>query len=278
MAETTTVNNQITDVAAPEAEAAAAPPPVGRFVWHDLMTSDVEKAQQYYSDLLGWTYKEFDMGPGGVYKMIHAGGTEWGGFMPLDPAQGIPPHWISYVTVPDVDAATAKAEELGGKTCVPGTDIPSVGRFAVIESPHGAWISPYKSETSQEMPEPTPAPGTFCWHELLARDPQGEGKLFCEIFGWRIEEMPMGDFGTYYLFKRLDTGKDAGGMLQKPDEGPSSWLPYIQVESADATAARTEELGGKVWVQPADIPGVGRFTVTSDPQGAYIAFLQPTMK
>ena len=276
MAEPTVVNSQITDAVAPEAAAA---PTVGRFVWHDLMTTDPEKAQQYYADLLGWTYKEWDMGPGGVYRMIHAGDTEWGGFMPLDPAHGVPSHWISYVTVPDVDAAAAKAQELGGQAPVSGTDIPSVGRFAVIASPQGAYVSPYKSESTQgEMPDPAPAPGIFCWHELLSRDPEAEGKFFCEIFGWRIEKAPMsGPVGAYYLFKRLDNGKDAGGMLQKPDEGPSIWLPYIMVESADATAARTGELGGKVWVPPADIPGVGRFTVTTDPTGAYIAFLQPQM-
>jgi predicted enzyme related to lactoylglutathione lyase len=209
--------------------------------------------------------------------MIHAGGTEWGGFMPLQAEQGVPPHWISYVTVPDVDAATAKAQELGGQVAVPGTDIPSVGRFAVIASPHGATVSPYKPETSQGETDPKPAPGIFIWHELLARDPQAEGKFFSEILGWRIEESPMGEMGTYYLFKRLDTGKDAGGMLQKPDEGPSAWLPYVLVEDADATAARTEELGGKVWVKPTDIPGIGRFTVTSDPAGAFIAFMKPAM-
>jgi predicted enzyme related to lactoylglutathione lyase len=275
MAEPTTVNSQITDAVAPE--TAAAPPSVGRFVWHDLMTTDPEKAQQYYADLLGWTYKDFDMGPGGVYRMIHAGGTEWGGFMSLDSGSGIPSHWISYVTVPDVDAATAKAQELGGQAPVPGTDIPSVGRFAVIASPQGAYVSPYKSESSQEMPDPTPAPGIFVWHELLSQDPQEEGKFFSEIFGWRIEDMPMGEMGTYYLFKRLDNGKDAGGMLKKPSEGPSAWLPYIMVEDADATAARTQELGGTVHVPPTDIPNVGRFTVTSDPTGAYIAFLKPSM-
>jgi predicted enzyme related to lactoylglutathione lyase len=275
MAETTAVNTQITDAAAATDTAA---PPVGRFVWHDLMTPDVEKAKRYYADLLGWTYKDFDMGEGGAYSMIHAGGTEWGGFMHFDPAHGVPPHWISYVTVPDVDAATAAAERLGGKVTVPGRDIPTVGRFAVIEGPTGGHIAPYKPQTSQGETPPVGAPGTFVWHELLARDPQGDGKFFCEIFGWRIEEAPTSATGTtYYLFKRRDTGTDAGGMLAKPpgDAGPSAWLPYVLVESADATAARTAELGGKVWVQPADIPGIGRFTVTSDPAGAYIAFLQP---
>ncbi len=272
MTEKTPLNSQVTDSAAPETAAAL---PRGRFVWHDLMTGDVEKAKQYYADLLGWTYIDADMGSMGLYSMIHAGGTEWGGFMPLDPAHGIPPHWISYV---DVAAATAQAEALGGTTGVPATPIPTVGTFAVITSPSGAWVSPYTPESPQGDPKTGPAPGIFCWHELLSQDPAGDARFFCEIFGWRTEEMPMGEMGTYTLFKRLDTGTDAGGMLAKPpgDPGPSSWLPYVLVETADATAARVGELGGKVWVPPTDIPGVGRFTVTSDPQGAFLAYLQPS--
>jgi predicted enzyme related to lactoylglutathione lyase len=278
MAEDTAVNSQITDAVAPsEAEAPALP--LGRFVWHDLMTPDVAKAKQYYADLLGWTYKDADMGEAGTYSMIHVAGTEWGGFVHLGQEYPDAPHWISYVTVPDVDAATAAAEKLGGKAKVPGVDIPSVGRFAVIESPTGATISPYKPLVSQGDPASSGANGTFAWHELLAKDTQAEGKFFCAIFGWRIEEVPMGREGaqgTYFLFKRLDTGTDAGGMLAKPgDDGRSEWLPYIQVASADATAARTAELGGKVWVKPTDIANVGRFTVTSDSTGALIAFLQP---
>jgi len=274
MADSTPVNSQITDAAAPETAAVL---PVGRFVWHDLMTTDIAKAQQYYADLLGWTYKDFDMGEGGKYPMIHAGGTEWGGFIPADPGRS--PQWVSYVTVPDVDAAVAAAQAKGGQVMVPAMDIPTVGRFAYIVGPNGGTVSPFTPEPRQgeTPPDPAPAPGTFVWHELLARDQEADGKFFAEIFGWRIEEAPMGEMGNYYLFKRLDTGKDAGGMLQMPGDapGPSSWVPYVQVESADATAARTRELGGKVWVEPRDIPGVGRFTMTSDPMGAMIAFLQP---
>lgn len=250
---------------------------LGKFVWHDLMTNDVDKAVSYYTDLLGWEIKEVEMGGGlGKYKMAHVGDTAQGGVVELGPEHQIPNHWISYVTVDDVDAACAKAVELGGQAPVPATDIPGVGRFAVILDPSGAAVSPYKPETwAGEGAQPQV--GMFCWHELLAVDPEGEGKFFSEIFGWRTEEVPMGDSGTYTLLKRLDTSKDAGGMMRRPgdDPSPSSWLPYICVESADATARKTEELGGKVWVQPTDIPNVGRFTVTSDPTGAFIAFLQP---
>jgi predicted enzyme related to lactoylglutathione lyase len=274
MAENTPVNSQITDFAAPEAAPGL---PVGRFVWHDLMATDVAQAQQYYTDLLGWTYKNFDTpGGGGNYPMIHAAGTEWGGIIPTDP--GRPAQWVSYVTVPDVDAAVAAAQAKGGQVMVPAMDIPTVGRFAYVTGPNGGTIAPFTPMTrSGETPDPAPAPGTFVWHELLARDRAADGAFFSEIFGWRTEEAAMGERGTYYIFKRLDTGKDAGGLLQMPTEAPglSAWIPYVQVENADATAARTKDLGGKVWVEPRDIPGVGRFTVTSDPMGAMLAFLQP---
>jgi hypothetical protein len=77
---------------------------------------------------------------------------------------------------------------------------------------------------------------------------------------------------------KRDNEKDGGGMIQKPagSHGPSAWLPYISVESANESAAKITELGGKVWVQPTDIPNVGRFAVASDPQGAHFAILGPS--
>lgn len=267
MADPTAVNSQITDsVSTPQGAV-----PRGRFVWHDMMTSEVDRAMRYYADLLGWTYTDFE---GMDYKMINAGGLEWGGF--VDPGHADrPSHWISHVTVEDVDAATARVEELGGTVQVPATDIPQVGRFAIILSPTGAAISLFRPLQSGGDETPPSTQGTFCWHELLAQDAEAEGRFFSEICGWRVEDVPMGDLGTYHLFKRLDTGKDAGGMMSMPSEGPSTWLPYIAVDDADAVSARTEELGGKVWVKPKDIPDVGRIVVTSDPTGAMIAFLQP---
>ena len=52
-----------------------------------------------------------------------------------------PPHWMSYVAVNDVDAVAARIAELGGAVCVPPTDIPTVGRFSVINDPSGATLS-----------------------------------------------------------------------------------------------------------------------------------------
>jgi hypothetical protein len=58
-----------------------------------------------------------------------------------DQWQGVPPHWMIYVTVANCDERAARAGQLGGQICVPPTDIPNVGRFAVIADPQGAAFS-----------------------------------------------------------------------------------------------------------------------------------------
>jgi predicted enzyme related to lactoylglutathione lyase len=113
----------------------------GAFSWAELMTTDVDKAIEFYSTLFGWTVREAPM-EGFTYNVIAAGDHEVGGIMPLPPnAQSMPPIWGSYVTVEDVDATAAKAVELGGKILMAPRDIPDVGRFCLIQDPQGAMIS-----------------------------------------------------------------------------------------------------------------------------------------
>lgn len=131
------------------AETTQAPPAAGTFCWNELMTRDVGAAKTFYTRLLGWTTEEMDMGEMGTYIVFKKGDREVAGMMAMPPDCGeeIPPHWMSYIAVDDVDAGAAKVEQLGGKVCVPPTDIPEVGRFSVITDPTGATISLFKSKS-----------------------------------------------------------------------------------------------------------------------------------
>jgi uncharacterized protein len=112
----------------------------GRFSWNELLTTDPEGAKRFYTQLFGWTTQDMPMGHFN-YTIVKAD-VEVGGIMPIpEKAKGMPPTWGSYVTVDNVDATAAQAEKLGGKICVPASDIPDVGRFAVIQDPQGAMIS-----------------------------------------------------------------------------------------------------------------------------------------
>lgn len=113
----------------------------GAFSWNELMTSDVDGAKKFYSELLGWSMQDVptcDMN----YTMAKSGDTEVAGIMDIpEDFSSMPPAWGSYVTVGNVDVQSALAEKLGGKIVLAPQDIPEVGRFAVISDPQGAILS-----------------------------------------------------------------------------------------------------------------------------------------
>jgi hypothetical protein len=115
----------------------------GQFSWNELVTTDPAAATKFYTQLFGWTTQDWPT-PDFTYTVVKVSGAEMGqgGIMPIPPdAQGMPPNWISYVTVDDVDASAKLAEKLGGKIMVGPKDIPDVGRFAVLKDPQGAAIA-----------------------------------------------------------------------------------------------------------------------------------------
>jgi predicted enzyme related to lactoylglutathione lyase len=113
----------------------------GMFSWFELQTSDVGAAKRFYGELFGWSTKEMDM-PGMPYTVVSAGGEEVAGMMAVPPqAKGMPPFWGIYISVDDVDALAKRAAGLGASILMPPTDIPTVGRFAVLKDPQGAVFS-----------------------------------------------------------------------------------------------------------------------------------------
>jgi hypothetical protein len=236
------------------------------------MTTDIEGAKKFYTELFGWAFSQHDMDSFGKYTMIEAAGQQVGGILPL-PSGGAPPHWVSYISVPDLDAALIQVKALGG-TSGPAMDIPKVGRFAIAHDPKGAVFAPFQGGEGPE-PQGAPAPGTFCWNELLTPEQQAAPGFYGPLFGWTFDKFEVpGMPGTYLVCKRK--GKEEAGVLQMPPGGEAKahWLPYVAVEDVDRKAAQVESFGGKIWVSPADIPGVGRFAVTEDPSGAMFALFR----
>jgi len=130
----------------------AAAPAIGTFCWNELMTPDTGAARSFYTSLLGWQAEEMDMGEAGIYTVFKQGDQQVAGMMGMSGPQfeGVPPHWMGYIHVADVDTTTAQAEQLGAKVCVPPTDIPNTGRFSVIADPTGAAISLFQAKEGCE--------------------------------------------------------------------------------------------------------------------------------
>lgn len=109
----------------------------GLFSWNELTTPDLAGSKAFYSKLFGWTLHDVDT-PVGAYCYVKCGDVDQGGMMlpaPWAPAMAT---WTPYITVDDVDAMAALAQEQGARLLVPPSDIPEVGRFCVLQDPQGA--------------------------------------------------------------------------------------------------------------------------------------------
>jgi uncharacterized protein len=245
----------------------------GHFVWYDLMTTDVEGAKAFYPEITGWKLIPFE---GGDYMMWAVGEQPIGGVtrLPEEAAKmGAPPHWLAYTAVDDVDATCRKVAELGGKVLKEGTDIPNVGRFAVLADPQGAAFAVFKG--LQDMPPPKDQTGEFSWHELNTTDWEAAFKFYSELFGWgETAKMEMGpDEGTYFMYGYSGEERSRGGMsnMAKQMSLPPHWMYYITVDDVDSAAKRVEQNGGKLVNGPMDIPGDDRIAHFRDPQGVLFA-------
>ena len=106
----------------------------GAFTWSELSTSDVDRAAGFYAKVFGWDAQKF---PEMDYTVFNNGGQGIAGAM-KSPAEGMPSYWLVYFAVDDTDATVAKARDLGANVMVEPTDIPEVGRFAMLADPQGA--------------------------------------------------------------------------------------------------------------------------------------------
>jgi predicted enzyme related to lactoylglutathione lyase len=249
---------------------------LGRPVWYELLTMDTAAAEKFYTAVVGWTTAPFD-GASAPYTVLNdKAGAGVGGIMRLPDGMNVPPHWVMYLGVPDIDQAIARIEQMGGRTLSPPIDVPDVGRMRTMLDPQGAMFSIIQPASDRERPETEPGLGDVAWHELYSDDPDAAMQFYGTMFGWRATEpaFDMGPMGKYHMFGRAFT---LGGMMKKTPEMaqmPSMWGLYFRVDNVDAGAERVKANGGTVLNGPMDVPGGDRIVQCMDPQGAAFSLHQ----
>ena len=242
-----------------------------KFCWHGCVSTDVERAKAFYTEVVGWNIVTTPMGDDEA-TMFAAAGVPRAHLM-APPMEGVPSHWTNYLRVEDVDASTAAAVEHGGQVMVPPTDIP-VGRFSVVTSPSGAAVSLFHEGDPSAENAPREGNGHFHWTELHSTDIAADLPWLQATFGLTISEMPMPQGGTYNLLMHGD--ELIGGAMPNMHEGaPSMWLTWVAVDDVDAAYARVSANGGTQLGELWDMPGTGRMGIVQDPTGAVIGLIQP---
>lgn len=248
--------------------------PVGAPCWVDLMTSDVDRARDFYGQLLGWTSNEPSEEFGG-YFMFSKDDVPVAGGMPAMPDAGPPNIWSIHLATDDVTKVAETATANGGQVIAGPMDVADLGSMLVIIDPTGAAIGAWQPNTFHGFGVLAEhgAPG---WFELLTRDHAGAVDFYRQVFGW--DTRPMSDTDEF----RYTTANDGDTMLAGvmdataflPDGVPSHWSVYFTTDDTDATIAKLTELGGSV-EQPAEDTPYGRIAVVTDPMGARFKLVGP---
>jgi len=208
--------------------------------------------------------------------MLNLDGKNAGALYPLDKekqAQGIPPHWLSYASVTNADETAAKAKELGATILAGPFDVMTFGRMAVIQDPTSAVFALWQPKDHKGAGVVN-VPNSFCWNELMTTDTAKDGDFYTGLFGWSKKTQNFGPL-EYTMFSNGE--RMAGGMLKiTPEMGPipPNWLVYFAVDDCDAKTQKANDLGATTMKPPDDIPGVGRFSILTDPQGAAFALIK----
>lgn len=251
----------------------------GEFSWVTLATSDTGAAKRFYGGLFGWQFNDMPAGPGMTYTFCELNGRSVGGLSAITKEMGgVPSRWMPFINVRNADETAKRTTQNGGKVLQGPDDILDVGRSADLADPTGARVAIWEPKRHKgaalvgEM-------GAMCWNELLSPDIETSGRFYRTVFDWNSDLVDTSEDSSYTIFKTGTTM--IGGMMARPRrlrDAPPNWLTYFGVTDCDASAARVTQLGGKVTQPPTDIPGIGRFAVCQDGQGAVFAiayFLPP---
>jgi predicted enzyme related to lactoylglutathione lyase len=250
------------------------------FVWYELLADDIDAAQAFYTEVIGWTIIDENPAPaddpGFDYRLLAAANGDAVAGLMQRPA-GMPAAWNGYIGVDDVDAAVAAVETAGGAARMPAVTMLGVGRMALLADPAGTsfYVMAGVGEPSRAFQGPDGAtPGHMVWNELSARDPDAAIDFYAGRFGWRQEgAMPMGALGDYRFIH--DDTSVIGAVMGEVPGGRIGWLFYTQVDDIDAALARVGAAGGRGLQGPDPIPGGSFSLVAEDPWGSRFGLVGP---
>jgi uncharacterized protein len=248
----------------------------GTFCWADLATTDAAGALAFYGELFGWEGEDNPAGGSATYTMLLKDGDYVCALYEMDEGQkrsGMPPFWLSYVSVQSADETAARASEYGGTILAGAFDVMDAGRMALVADPVGATLAlwePWGHIGARRVNDP----GCMSWNELQTRDSGIAREFYAALFGWQMQPIEQDGRVVYTSF--TNAGTVNGGIMPMADgqgEVASYWMPYFVVASCEETVARARELGGEVLAGPMQ-PGGGIIAVIRDPQGAAFAVFE----
>jgi uncharacterized protein len=187
-------------------------------------------------------------------------------------AQGVPPHWMLYVSVENADRSVAKAAQAGGTVLAPAFDVMDVGRMAVLQDPTGAIFSLWQPKSHQGTT--ITGDNTFCWADLSTPNPERAGKFYADVFGWQLVKDDKDPSGYIHIKNGENFIGGIPPATHRNPNAPPHWLIYFQVANAEGATEKAAQLGGKILMPARKMENVGTWSIVADPQGAVFALFK----
>lgn len=246
-------------------------PLLGKIIWHDLITEDLESSRSFYAGLFGWSFEGSQGARGEDYLVARKDNVIVAGMLGVEmPDDGENySRWLPYVSVDDVDAAITRSTAAGATVVAAARNV-SIGRVAAITDPEGAVIGLARSSIGDPDDQTTAAaPGRAVWTELLADDPAAAAKFYGVLANYDLRTIERR--GGQYMFLGSG-GKDRAGIFQNPAKGEYQpvWMTAFGVADPAAAAAKAEALGGTIILPVSPELRDGTAAVVADPSGAIL--------
>jgi predicted enzyme related to lactoylglutathione lyase len=259
----------------PLASAAATEHHVGKVVWVDLVTLDLDSAQSFYGGLFGWTFHDV-VSAKKDYTVAYLDGRPVAGLVRRDvpPGEKRQPAWLTFIAVRDVGDAERIALAHGAKLLSEPHTYPRRGRQAVFADPQGAVFAVLASSAG-DTPDVLAAPGEWIWSSLITSDPDTDAAFYQTMFGYEVYDLPSEGAAQHLILSTDDYARASANTLpaDKPNRHPH-WLNFVRVLNVADAAAKATSLGGRVLVEPHQDRQGSMIAILADPAGARFGVMQ----
>lgn len=236
--------------------------------WVDVSTPDLAAGKEFYTELFGWEYSGGGEQFGG-YSNALLRDRLVAGISPVQPGDGTPPHWGTYLHTEDIAATVARVREAGGTVVAEPFPVGDFGAMAVAIDPTGAAIRFWQPATHPGA-QVHAETGAVVWNELRTTDVAAAKSFYGKVFGYDFSEVAGAP--EFPVFELGGEQVASAEPVHAETEAPH-WLVYFGTSDVDDTVARTLKLGGRLVEEQVDT-AYGRMAVLADPWGAVFAVLQ----
>jgi len=259
----------------------------GKMIFTELVTPDLAAAKQFYGGLFGWTFRDSNVGAMPYAEALLAGHPVAGLLQkPIPAGEQHQSAWLSFFSVPDVDAAAQTAVRSGAKILFDPHSFPDRGREAVLADPQGAVFAVLAS-SSGDPPDVLAPDGAWIWSSLITTDPDSDAAFYKTLLGYDIFQLP--PLGATRASTHAPAQTDGEHLLLASENYARAsvnspppnlarfhphWINFARVEDADAMAAKAVALGGRVLVAPRVDRHGGKIALIADPQGTPFGLLE----